>query len=99
MQRKPISITTKKRLGKLLTHIGESEQQIEFFRQNLCKATSFEPYASFQRIDRANKGYLTPKDISNFAKDNGVDEHSLDDCQHVIMFFDSTLEGRVYYTE
>jgi hypothetical protein len=38
MQRKDISIQTKKKLGKLLTHTGESEQRIEFSRQNLCKA-------------------------------------------------------------
>ena len=34
-------------LAKLLTHTGESEQRIEFCRQNLCKAQAFEPYAAF----------------------------------------------------
>jgi len=47
MQRKEISIQTKKKLGKLLTHTGESEQKIEFSRQCLCKAQAFEPYAAF----------------------------------------------------
>jgi hypothetical protein len=47
MQRKDISIATKKKLGKLLTHTGESEQRIEFARQSLCKSQAFEPYAAF----------------------------------------------------
>ena len=47
MQSKNMSIATKKRLAKLLTHTGESEQKIEFCRQNLCKVEAFEPYASF----------------------------------------------------
>jgi hypothetical protein len=42
-----ISMITKKMLAKLLIHYGESEMQIEFSRQNLCKAESFEPYAAF----------------------------------------------------
>jgi len=33
--------------------IGETELKIEFNRQNLCKINAFEPYAAFQRIDRA----------------------------------------------
>ena len=38
MLRKDMSIATKKKLAKLLTHTGETEQRIEFCRQNLCKA-------------------------------------------------------------
>ena len=47
MQSKNMSIGTKKKLAKLLTHTGESEQRAEFCRQNLCKAQAFEPYAAF----------------------------------------------------
>jgi len=47
MQRKDMSIMTKKKMAKLLTHTGESEQRIEFSRQNFCKAQAFEPYAAF----------------------------------------------------
>lgn len=63
-----VSLVTKKKLAKLLIHTGEMEMQIEFSRQNLCKAPSFEPYASFQRIDRGGKGYISPKDIINYMK-------------------------------
>lgn len=68
MLRKDMSIQTKKKLAKLLTHTGESEQRIEFCRQNLCKAQSFEPYAAFQRLDRSGKGYITPRDLANFMR-------------------------------
>ena len=68
MQGKNLNIATKKKLAKLLTHTGESEQQIEFSRQNLCKAKSFEPYAAFQRLDRSGKGYITPRDFANFMR-------------------------------
>ena len=68
MQSKNMSIGTKKKLAKLLTHTGESEQRAEFCRQNLCKTQAFEPYAAFQRLDRAGKGYITPRDLANFMR-------------------------------
>ena len=68
MNKKEISITTKKRLAKIFSFTGEQEQQLEFARQNLCKASAFEPYASFQRLDRLSKGYLTSRDLLNFMK-------------------------------
>lgn len=39
--------TALKRLVKLFMFIGETELQIEFARQKLCKAQNFEPYAAF----------------------------------------------------
>lgn len=68
MHKKEISMTTKKRLAKVFTYTGEQEQQIEFARQNLSKANAFEPYASFQRLDRLSKGYLTSRDLLNYMK-------------------------------
>jgi len=52
LNKKEISMTTKKRLGKLFHHVGVQEQKCEQDRQALCRVTSFEPYASFQRLDR-----------------------------------------------
>ena len=68
MNKKEISMTTKKRLAKVFVYTGEQEQQLEFARQNLSKASAFEPYASFQRLDRLSKGYLTSRDLLNFMK-------------------------------
>ena len=91
-------MVTKKRLAKLLICTGESEMQIEFARQSLCKAPAFEPYASFQRIDRGGKGYISPKDILTYVRENDVEANMME-CNHLIKFFDSTLEGRLHYTD
>lgn len=68
MKRREISAATLKKLGKLLAFIGENEQRLEFARQNLCKLREFEPYAAFQRLDRAGKGFVVAKDIANFLR-------------------------------
>ena len=60
--------TCSKKLAKLFMLVGENELKIEFARQNLCKAPAFEPYAAFQRIDRANKGYLDVNDLIRYMK-------------------------------
>jgi hypothetical protein len=65
----------------------------------LCKAESFEPYAAFQRIDRAGKGYISSKDIFSYAKENDIEEARLTECSHLVKFFDSTLEGKLHYTD
>ena len=57
-----------KKVSKLLVFIGETELQIEFARQNLCKANAFEPYAAFQRLDRHAKGYVIAKDIEKYMR-------------------------------
>ena len=62
------TMTTIKKLAKIFQFVGEQELSMEIARQNLCKASAFEPYASFQRLDRLAKGYLTPRDILNFMK-------------------------------
>ena len=61
-------MTILKKLSKLLVFIGETELQIEFARQNICKLHSFEPYAAFQRLDRDQKGFLVQKDLQRFMK-------------------------------
>ena len=60
--------TALRKLVKLLMYVGETEMQIEFARQNLCKAQNFEPYAAFQRVDRDDKGYVVARDIYRYMK-------------------------------
>jgi len=57
-----------KKLAKAFQYIGETEMQIEFARQNLCRCNNFEPYASFQRIDRDGKGFITGRDFCKYMK-------------------------------
>ena len=60
--------TALKKLTKLLMLVGETELQIEFARQNLCKAKNFEPYAAFQRVDRQDKGYIVTRDLLKYIR-------------------------------
>ena len=68
MQRRNTCPETLTKLAKVLKLVGDTEISIELNRQSLAKLKQFEPYASFQRIDRASKGYITPKDFLNFLK-------------------------------
>jgi hypothetical protein len=68
--KKELSMTTKKRLARLVMCIGEQECAIELARQNLCNCPTFEPYTAFKRIDRNGNGYLTVYDILEFAREN-----------------------------
>jgi hypothetical protein len=67
-RRADICVETQKKLGKLMLVTAESEEQLELSRQRLCKTKQFEPYASYQRIDRGGKGYISIKDLQNFMK-------------------------------
>ena len=91
--------TAIKKLGKLLMFTGETEMQIEFARQKLCKAKLFEPYAAFQRIDRQDKGFLVVKDIYKFIKDSGFTNFDETNVFHFLKYFDSTYERRLYFSD
>ena len=46
--------------------------------------------------------FIDPFDLIHvfiFSRDNDCDEVKMMECQHLIKFFDSTLEGRLHYTE
>ena len=45
------------------------------------------------------KGYLTARDILNFMKDNGIENVGETETRHMIKYFDSTEEERLYYTD
>jgi hypothetical protein len=62
-------------------------------------------------MDRLSKGYLTSRDLLSYMKyynsclikliyrENGIDGLDEIDCKAVIKYFDSTGEGRLFYTE
>lgn len=99
MKKQEISVQTKKKLAKIFTTTGEAELQVELLRQNLCKVSSFEPYASFQRIDRLAKGYITARDVLHFMRDNGYDQTEENECKHVCRYFDAQAEDRLHYID
>lgn len=51
------------------------------------------------RMDRAFKGYLLAGDIHAFLQENGAGYTTEADCQFVLKFFDSDMDGRLNYTE
>ena len=46
------------KLAALLQHLGQAEVAVERQRQRMARLVDFEPYASFQRVDRECLGYL-----------------------------------------
>ena len=63
-----LSIDTKKKLARLLVHIGEAEARAEFARQTLCKTQDFELVEAFKRIDKESTGELSCNEISLFMR-------------------------------
>lgn len=63
-----LAIETKARLKSLLIAIAEGEIALENQRQVLADVPLFEPYAAFNRLDRAGAGFLTSKDFLRFLR-------------------------------
>jgi Ca2+-binding EF-hand superfamily protein len=61
---------------------------------------NFEPYGAFQRLDRLQTGFLTPKEFLNFIRDNGLAAGVTEaDCYYLVKFFDSDLDGQLHYPD
>jgi Ca2+-binding EF-hand superfamily protein len=61
---------------------------------------NFEPYGAFQRLDRFQSGFLTPKEFLNFLRDNGLSGGITEaDCYYLVKFFDSDLDGQLHYPD
>ena len=69
--------------------VSEEESAIERSRQALARNPSFEPYATFSRIDRENKGFICGLEIKNFLAENGY-HHLLEaETNYIVKYFDS----------
>jgi Ca2+-binding EF-hand superfamily protein len=81
-------------LADLLLTIANFEQEIELKRQFLAMNENFEPYSAFQRLDRLETGFLTPREFLNYIRDNGMAQGITEaDCYYLVKFFDSDLDG------
>lgn len=61
---------------------------------------NFEPYGAFQRLDRQQTGFLTPKEFLNYIRDNGLAMGVTEaDCYYLVKFFDSDLDGQLHYPD
>lgn len=86
-------------LKAFMIAIADHELMIEKQRQYLARLEEFEPYATFVRMDRNNNGYLSPKEIYDFMKDNEFDHVTIEDCQYLVQFFDSDEDAVLNYTD
>ena len=68
-------------------------------RQFLCTNFNFEPYGSFQRLDRNEDGFVTPIDFLNFFRENGFTDVTEADCYYLVKFFDADEDGKLNYPE
>jgi len=96
-----LSYQVSSKLGALFISISVGEQEIEKFRQNVCKFKDFEPYAAFQRILRSQRsqgGSITAKDIVNFLADNRI-YYTADQCEIFIQRFDLDGDQELAYSE
>jgi Ca2+-binding EF-hand superfamily protein len=86
-------------LKAFMIAIADHELMIEKQRQYLARLEEFEPYATFIRLDRNNNGFLSPTEIYNFMKDNEFDHVTIEDCQYLVQYFDSDVDGVLNYTD
>ena len=62
----------------------------------VAKIPEFECYAAYSRIDRANQGYLTGKEIYDFVREN-ENCHVLEaDCSYLVKYFDSDPDAHSF---
>jgi len=93
-----LSYQVSSKLGALLVSISAGEQEIERYRQNVCKFKDFEPYAGFQRILRGQRGSITAKEIATFLADNRI-YYSTEQCEIFIQRFDLDGDQELAYSE
>ena len=93
-----LSYQISSKLGALLLSISVGEQEIEKYRQNVCKFKDFEPYAAYQRIERRQGGFITAKGIVNFLADNKI-YYSEEQCGIFIQRFDLDKDQELSYSE
>ena len=86
-------------LRKLLFKLAKCEQELELQRQFLASNENMEPYSVFQRVDRAEDGFVTSMELVSFLRDNGVTKATEADCYYLVKFFDSDEDGRLSYPD
>ena len=57
-------------VGEFFVKIARLEKKLEVIRQMLCEFDQFEPYSSFQRLDRSRNNFITAEDVFLFLKEN-----------------------------
>jgi hypothetical protein len=87
------------KLAALLQHLGQAEVAVERQRQRMARLVDFEPYASFQRVDRECLGYLNCRQICQYLRENGYRELEKEDVAYTIRYFDSDGDMKLAFHE
>ncbi len=93
-----LTLSSKHLLRDVLVEIGKEEKQLEVLRQILCEQYDFEPYASFRRIDRTRKGFITNIDILEFLLANDQ-RYTESECSYFVRHYDRDGDGKLAYLE
>lgn len=75
------------------------EEKIEVLRQFLVSNEFFDLYSAFNRIDRNQDGFISPIELLNFFRDNGVTEINEAMCYYMIKYFDSDMDGKLHFAD
>ena len=59
----------------------------------------YSPYSSFCRIDRNENGFITPMNLVNFFRDNGIMDVTEATCYFIVKFYDADEDGKLTYPE
>jgi len=87
------------KLKKLLLTSIAYEEKIDVLRMFLVSNEIFDCYGGFCRLDRNEDGFITPLDMVDFFRDNGITDVTEAECYFIIKYFDSDVDGKLHFTD
>ena len=95
-----LSEKTNNLVGEFFVKIARTEKKLEVIRQMLCEFDQFEPYSSFQRIDRLRNNVLTAQDFFIFFKENQQNAFTEEQIFNTfVKHYDYDQDGILCYAE
>jgi Ca2+-binding EF-hand superfamily protein len=85
-------------IGELINQTSTHELKLEAIRQVLCEQSLFDPYSTFQRLDRTKNDCIQSVDILSFLKENGV-QATEKECYYVLKHYDVDGDNKLSYIE
>lgn len=95
-----LSEETNTLIGEFLVKVARIEKKLEVIRQMLCEFEQFEPYSSFQRLDRSRKNFISEEDIYIFLKENQQISFTEDQIKKTFLrHYDYDEDGTLCFAE
>ena len=95
-----LSEKTSNLVGEFFVRVARNEKKLEVIRQMLCEFEQFEPYAAFQRIDRARNNILTANDLLQFLRENQQNSFTEEQIHNTfVKHYDYDDDGILCYAE